>query len=130
MVSADFLRALGPDGLFINVARASIVDEDALVAAVKSGRIAGAGLEVFDPALGLPTALEGLRNVILSPHIGSATRQARGHGGRCSPMCAPPWAAGTTRTSPSEPPPYFCGQTRGNSGPLRESPGASSGRGR
>lgn len=76
IVSAEVLGVLGKDGLFVNVARSSVVDEDALVAALTQGLIAGAGLELFEPASTLPARLEG-QNVIFTPHIGSATFQTR-----------------------------------------------------
>jgi lactate dehydrogenase-like 2-hydroxyacid dehydrogenase len=76
MVDAEVLGVLGKDGLFINVARSSVVDEDALVEALRQGVIAGAGLELFDPASTLPSRLQD-QNVIFTPHIGSATVQTR-----------------------------------------------------
>jgi lactate dehydrogenase-like 2-hydroxyacid dehydrogenase len=76
MIDANVLAALGKDGLFVNVARSSVVDEDALVAALTEGTIAGAGLELFDPASTLPARLRN-QNVIFTPHIGSATFQTR-----------------------------------------------------
>jgi lactate dehydrogenase-like 2-hydroxyacid dehydrogenase len=76
MVDAEVLGVLGKDGLFVNVARSSVVDEDALVAALTQGIIAGAGLELFEPASPLPARLAG-QNVIFTPHIGSATFQTR-----------------------------------------------------
>src|SRR5882757_751701 len=77
LVDLQVLHALGPDGIFINVARGSVVDEAALVEALRSGRIAGAGLDVFamQPSNGAQFA--GLSNVILTPHIGSFTTQTR-----------------------------------------------------
>lgn len=76
IVNAEVLGVLGKDGLFINVARSSVVDEDALVAALTQGIVAGAGLELFEPTSTLPKRLEG-QNVIFTPHIGSATFQTR-----------------------------------------------------
>lgn len=77
LVSARVLDALGPQGIFINVARASVVDEAALVAALREGRIAGAGLELFSAQSSLIEQLAGADNVIMTPHIGSATLQTR-----------------------------------------------------
>jgi hydroxypyruvate reductase len=77
MVSADVLKALGPQGVFVNVARSSVVDETALAAALHGGQIGGAGLELFEATSGLPVALKGVDNVIFTPHIGSATWQTR-----------------------------------------------------
>ena len=77
LVSATVLDALGPTGVLINVARGSVVDEDALVASLQSGRIAGAGLDVFASEPQVPDALRALPNVVLTPHIASATVQTR-----------------------------------------------------
>lgn len=77
MINAEVLQALGPKGYLVNVARGSVVDEAALVAALQSGQIAGAGLDVFeDEPRPLPALLE-MDNVVLTPHIGSATNQTR-----------------------------------------------------
>lgn len=77
MVNGDVLKALGPDGFFINVARGSVCDEDALVAALQDGTIAGAGLDVFDEEPKIPDALKTMDNVVLTPHVASATHETR-----------------------------------------------------
>jgi lactate dehydrogenase-like 2-hydroxyacid dehydrogenase len=77
LIDAEVLRALGPDGYLINVARGSVVDEAALIEALQKGRIAGAGLDVFENEPNVPEALRALDNVVLVPHIGSATTQTR-----------------------------------------------------
>jgi lactate dehydrogenase-like 2-hydroxyacid dehydrogenase len=77
LINADVLKALGPNGYLINVARGSVVDEDALVAALTAGTIAGAGLDVFANEPHVPEALWALPNVVLTPHIASATAQTR-----------------------------------------------------
>jgi lactate dehydrogenase-like 2-hydroxyacid dehydrogenase len=77
MVDADVLDALGPDGFLVNVARGSIVDEEALVAALEEGRIAGAGLDVYADEPRVPAALLGRDDVVLLPHVGSATLETR-----------------------------------------------------
>jgi lactate dehydrogenase-like 2-hydroxyacid dehydrogenase len=77
LVSADVLRALGPEGFLVNVARGSIVDQDALVAALQAGRLGGAALDVFEDEPQVPTELMALDNVVLLPHVGSATRETR-----------------------------------------------------
>jgi lactate dehydrogenase-like 2-hydroxyacid dehydrogenase len=81
-VDAQVLEALGPDGILVNVARGSIVDEAALVAALASGRLGGAGLDVFAREPQVPEALTGLPNVVLQPHQGSATEECRADMGR------------------------------------------------
>ena len=77
LVNAQVLDALGPEGYLINVARGSVVDEAALVAALRDGRIAGAGLDVFQNEPQVPTELLALDNVVLLPHVASATHQTR-----------------------------------------------------
>lgn len=77
LINADVLQALGPEGYLINVARGSVVDEAALIHALQQGLIAGAGLDVFDKEPHVPEALWSLDNVVLTPHIASATRQTR-----------------------------------------------------
>ena len=71
------LKALGKDGYLINVARGSVVDEAALIEALQNGTIAGAGLDVFENEPNVPAALIALDNVVLTPHVGSATWQTR-----------------------------------------------------
>src|ERR1700761_4474360 len=72
MVNADAMKALGPRGVIINVARGSVVDEVALIAALKSGGILAAGLDVFANEPAVPEELRAMQNVVLLPHIGSA----------------------------------------------------------
>lgn len=77
LVNREVLRALGPKGILVNVARGSVVDQDALVEALEQGTIAGAALDVFESEPGVPERLRRLPNVLLSPHIGSATQSTR-----------------------------------------------------
>ncbi|MGR3492677.1 MAG: NAD(P)-dependent oxidoreductase, partial [Shimia sp.] len=77
LVNRDVLDALGPDGTLINVARGSVVDEDALVWALKDGRLGYAALDVFEDEPRVPDALKDMPNVVLTPHIGSATHETR-----------------------------------------------------
>ena len=77
IVDAGALAALGKKGTLINIARGSIVDEPALVAALASGSIKGAGLDVFADEPHVPEQLFALDNVVLLPHVGSATRETR-----------------------------------------------------
>ncbi|MDB5485172.1 MAG: D-isomer specific 2-hydroxyacid dehydrogenase, NAD-binding protein [Tardiphaga sp.] len=77
MINADVLKALGPRGVIVNVARGSVVDEPALIAALKSGAILAAGLDVFADEPKVPDELKTMQNVILLPHIGSASVYTR-----------------------------------------------------
>jgi lactate dehydrogenase-like 2-hydroxyacid dehydrogenase len=72
-VDADILRRLGPQGVVVNIARGSVVDQAALVAALEGGVIAGAGLDVYAQEPHAPDALTRLANVVLTPHIGGHT---------------------------------------------------------
>ena len=82
LVDAAVLAALGADGVLINVARGSVVDEAALVAALADGTIGGAGLDVFEDEPNVPEALRTMSNVVLLPHIGSASVHTRAAMGR------------------------------------------------
>ena len=77
IVNANVLTALGPGGILINVARGSVVDEEALVFALLEGRLGGAGLDVFADEPRVPESLCRLDNVVLQPHQGSATVETR-----------------------------------------------------
>ena len=77
MVDAAVLRALGPDGVLVNIARGALVDEEALIAALESGGIAGAGLDVFAREPALDRRFLALGNVVLAPHSASLTRETR-----------------------------------------------------
>ena len=77
IVNAGVLAALGNKGTLINIARGSIVDEPALVAALKAGTIKAAGLDVFADEPHIPAAMMTMDNVVLLPHVGSATRETR-----------------------------------------------------
>jgi lactate dehydrogenase-like 2-hydroxyacid dehydrogenase len=73
MINADVMKALGPRGVIINVARGTVMDEQALIAALKSGTILAAGLDVFEKEPEVPDELKTMQNVVLLPHIGSAS---------------------------------------------------------
>ncbi|MDV7136943.1 2-hydroxyacid dehydrogenase [Williamsia muralis] len=77
LVDRDVLEALGPNGFLVNVARGSVVDEEALVDLLTSGGLAGAGLDVFADEPHVPAALVGLDNVVLLPHVASGTTETR-----------------------------------------------------
>ena len=69
LVNAAVLEGLGPGGYFINIARGSVVDTGALIAALESGRIAGAGLDVYEGEPAISPALLACRNAVFTPHI-------------------------------------------------------------
>jgi lactate dehydrogenase-like 2-hydroxyacid dehydrogenase len=73
MVDAEVMKALGPRGVIINVARGSVIDEQALITALKNGTILSAGLDVFANEPNVPDELKAMQNVVLLPHIGSAS---------------------------------------------------------
>jgi len=77
LVDAEVLDALGPDGLLVNVARGSVVDEQALVSALRDGRLGGAALDVFADEPHVPGALLERDDVTVLPHVGSATVETR-----------------------------------------------------
>ena len=101
LVDASVLAALGPRGVVVNVGRGTVIDEAALITALRSGTIQGAGLDVFEDEPTVPKALMALDRVVLLPHVGSAsihTRNAMGklvadnvlawfrHGEPCTPV--------------------------------------------
>jgi hydroxypyruvate reductase len=77
LVDMPVLRALGPEGMLINIARGAIVDEAALIEALTQGIIAGAGLDVFEDEPHVPEALTAMDNVILQAHVGAFTTEAK-----------------------------------------------------
>jgi lactate dehydrogenase-like 2-hydroxyacid dehydrogenase len=77
IINADVLKALGPDGILVNVGRGTVVDEPALVEALKAGTIMSAGLDVFEDEPRVPQALIDMPHVVLLPHVGSASHHTR-----------------------------------------------------
>ena len=77
LIGTPVLNALGPEGYLVNVARGSVVDEPALIAALNAGRIAGAALDVFENEPHVPAELLESQNVVLTPHVASATVETR-----------------------------------------------------
>ena len=77
LVSRAVIDAIGPKGYIVNIARGSIIDEPALLEALQQNRIAGAGLDVFVDEPRVPEAFFALDNVVLQPHVGSATHTTR-----------------------------------------------------
>ncbi|MEL6550806.1 MAG: 2-hydroxyacid dehydrogenase [Pseudomonadota bacterium] len=78
LVTQEVIEALGPRGTLINVARGSVVDEAALVRCLEQGKLGWAGLDVFEAEPRIPDALKAMPNVVLLPHVGSATVETRG----------------------------------------------------
>lgn len=76
IVNAEVISALGADGILINVSRGSLVDEDALIAALRAGRLWGAGLDVFAEEPTTPERWRDVPNVMLTPHLGGGTRES------------------------------------------------------
>lgn len=77
IISEKVLTALGPNGVFVNIARGSVVDEPAMVRLLQQGKLGGAGLDVFADEPRVPEALLTLDNVVLQPHQASATHATR-----------------------------------------------------
>ena len=77
LVNREVLQALGPKGVVINISRGSVIDEQALIDCLHNGEVGGAGLDVFENEPQVPDALKQLPNVVLLPHIGSATTETR-----------------------------------------------------
>ena len=77
LVDAALLEALGPEGFLINISRGSVVDEPALIHALKEGKIKGAGLDVYRNEPDINPEFLTLSNVLLTPHIGGATRETK-----------------------------------------------------
>jgi lactate dehydrogenase-like 2-hydroxyacid dehydrogenase len=81
LINAPILAALGPKGILINVARGSIIDTDALIVALRGRQLAGVALDVFERQPEVPPELLTFDNVLLTPHLGTATRETRGRMG-------------------------------------------------
>jgi glyoxylate reductase len=78
LLSAERIARLRPGAIVVNTARGQVVDDEALAAALRSGRVAAAGLDVFRDEPRVPAAYLTLENVVLTPHLGSGTRETRG----------------------------------------------------
>jgi hydroxypyruvate reductase len=100
IVTAEILNALGPEGIFFNIARGWLADETALVRAFTEGRLGAAGLDVFEHEPEVPEELLGLDNVVLTPHIASNTEETMRAMGECVLDNVRSWFAGQGRSNP------------------------------
>ncbi|MEX6505275.1 2-hydroxyacid dehydrogenase [Jiella sp. M17.18] len=99
-VDAAVLKALGPDGVLINIGRGTTVDEAALIEALETGTIAAAGLDVFENEPHVPERLTALPNTVLLPHVGSASRHTRREMGNLVIANLKAWFSGEEPVSP------------------------------
>ncbi len=100
MIDAKVLDALGPDGILINMARGSVVDEPALIKALQEKRIFSAGLDVYAREPNVPAELIALDNVVLFPHLGSASVHTRAKMDQLMVDNILAWAAGKPPLTP------------------------------
>lgn len=100
LISREALQTLGPDGVFVNIARGSVVDQSALVELLLSGALGAAGLDVFDDEPQVPAELFALDKVVLQPHQGSATHHSRAAMGQLVLDNVAAWAAGRPLLTP------------------------------
>ena len=100
IVNAEVLQALGPNGILINVARGSLVDEKALVEALRNGTILSAGLDVFEDEPRVPQDLIDIAHTVLLPHVGSATVHTRNAMGQLVVDNLVSWFAGKGPLTP------------------------------
>jgi lactate dehydrogenase-like 2-hydroxyacid dehydrogenase len=100
LISAKILEALGRKGVLINMSRGSVVDEKALIAALKAGTIASAGLDVFEHEPKVPAELIAMENVVLFPHVGSASVHTRNAMGQLTVDNLKSWFAGKGPLTP------------------------------
>ena len=100
IINAEVLEALGPDGVLINVARGSLVDEKALIEALRTKKILAAGLDVFENEPNVPQELIALENTVLLPHVGSASVRTRRAMAECVVSNILAWADGKPPLTP------------------------------
>jgi lactate dehydrogenase-like 2-hydroxyacid dehydrogenase len=100
LVGADVLAALGPDGVLVNIARGTLVDEKALIEALKAGTILAAGLDVFENEPHVPAELIALDNAVLLPHVGSASEKTRRAMAECVVDNLVAWSEGKPPLTP------------------------------
>jgi lactate dehydrogenase-like 2-hydroxyacid dehydrogenase len=100
IINAEVLEALGPDGVLINIARGSLVDEQALIEALQNKKILAAGLDVFENEPSVPEELIALDNAVLLPHVGSASVKTRRAMAECVVSNLFAWADGKPPLTP------------------------------
>jgi hydroxypyruvate reductase len=100
MIGREIFEALGPRGIFVNVARGWLVDEGELIAALAQGRLGAAGLDVFFDEPKVPASLSALDNVVLTPHIASSTEETMGAMGACVIDNLVSWFSGRGAVTP------------------------------
>jgi lactate dehydrogenase-like 2-hydroxyacid dehydrogenase len=100
MIDAKVLEALGPNGILINMARGSVVDEEALIEALQQRRILSAGLDVFANEPDVPKALIDMDTIVLFPHLGSASVYTRNAMDQLVVDNLKAWAAGKPPLTP------------------------------
>ncbi len=106
IVDAGVLRALGPDGVLVNIARGSLVDEPALIEALRDGVILAAGLDVFEHEPAVPAGFLALDNVVLLPHVGSASHKTRSAMAQCVLDNLVAWSEGRSPLTPTPETPW------------------------
>jgi len=106
MINAEVLKALGPQGILINMARGSVVDEPALIEALKNRTIYSAGLDVFAKEPNVPKELLDMDNIVLFPHLGSSTEVTRAAMDQLVVDNILAWAAGKPPLTPVAETPY------------------------
>jgi len=94
LIDAEALAQMNPNAVFINVARGDVVDEPALIKALATGQIAGAGLDVYAAEPVVPDALKALDNAVLLPHLGTAALEVREAMGQMALDNISAWSAG------------------------------------
>ena len=120
IIDAQVLKALGPDGVLINIARGSLVDEKALIEALRNKTILAAGLDVFENEPSVPQDLTALDNAVLLPHVGSASVKTRRAMAECVVSNVFAWADGKPPVSPVPETPWRGEWTKGAAQPRRK----------
>ena len=100
IVDAALLSALGPDGVLINIARGTLIDEQALIEALRTGKILAAGLDVFENEPDVPAELLAFDNAVLLPHVGSASVKTRRAMAECVAENLVAWSEGKPPLNP------------------------------